>query len=256
MVELKPKQQTKVSSKPKPSKTAMVFYNPVFERIVTVKNKDNNTKFVVSEWTVKLRCGEFYSVQKEKEVEERYRPLQEGQAIKSLTVIPSGKYFNLVSFDLGGEEEPEKQDEGSSQPSFKFDLNPSYLVCLCEDIYPVDENALVELKKKLNQLSRTRKVKLEELENLLLNFQFSNNLSITFKQIGCGYHFLPVSYVLKLFKAGFEQFCVVYGLVYPSGDYVEFKDKPHDYNSLVEVLKKHKVIIDAYKNRYENTKIC
>jgi hypothetical protein len=241
MVELKPKQQTKVSSKPKPSKTAMVFFNPVFERIVTVKNKDQKTKFVVSEWTVKLRCGEFYNIQKEKEVEERYKPLQEGQVIKSLTVIPSGKYFNLVEFNLGGEEEPEKQDEGSSQPS-KFVLNPSYLVCLCEDIYPIDENALVELKKKLNQLSKTKKVKVEELEDKLLNFKFSNKLNLKFSQISYGFNFLPVSCVLKLFKEGFEQFCVVHGLVYPNGEYVEFENKPKDYDSLVELLKKHGVI--------------
>jgi hypothetical protein len=220
----------------------MVFYNPIFERIVAVKNKDQKTKFVVSEWTVKLRCGEFYDIQKEKEVEERYKPLQEGQNIKSLTVIPSGKYFNLVEFDLGGEEEPEVKDEGSSQPSSKFILNPGYLVCLCEDIYPVDENALVELKKKLNQLSKVKKVKVEELQDKLLNFKFSNKLNLKFSQISYGFNFLPVSYVLKLFKEGFEQFCIVYGLVYPNGEYVEFKDKPHNYNSLIEVLKKHGVI--------------
>jgi len=244
MVELKPKQtQPTKTSKPKPTKTAMVFFNPVFERIVTVKEKDKETKYVVSEWTVKLRCGHFFNISKEPEIEKLYQPLQEGQVIKSLTVVPSGKFFNLVGFDLGSEEEPEKHEGSSSN----LVLSPSYLVCLIDDVYPINEEGLKILKKELNKTSKN-KVDLETLKERLMNFQFSNKLNLTFQQIGCGYHFLPVSYVLKLFKAGFEQFCTVVGLVYPNGNFVEFEPRPVDYQTLVEKLKEVGIYVGSKIN--------
>jgi hypothetical protein len=239
MVELKPKTQTTKVSKPeKPSE--IVFWKPKFLGIVLNKQKDQKTSFVVSKWQVTLQVGQFYRHEEEEKVQEQYKPLEEGQTIEKLVVRPSGKFFNLVSFDLGGEEEPEVKDEGSSsEPSL---LNPSYLVCLCEDIYPIDKNALIELRKKLNKLSKTKKVRLEDLEDQLLNFQFSNHLNLTFKQLSSGFHFLPVSYVLKLYKAGFVQFSLVHGLVYPNGVFVEFKNKPKDYNTLLEMLRKLGVV--------------
>ena len=249
MVELKPK--PKVSGKQQFSKPALTFFNPIFERLVTTKStRDSKSKYIVSEWTVKLRCGHFFNVDQEEEVEEKYRPLQEGQVVKSLTVVPSGKFLNLVDFDLGEKEEgePETEEGSPEEPSSKFILNPSYLVCLIETVYPIDQNALVELRKKLNKLSKVKKVKLEELEDRLLNFRFSNNLSITLKQIGHGYHFLPVSYVLKLFKAGFEQFCTAHGLGTPNGEYIPFQPPlPHDYSTLAERLKQHGVIVSEQK---------
>ena len=230
MVELKPNQ---FKVKNKPSKAKMIFYNPVFERVVTIKQKDEKTKYVVTEWTVKLRCGHFFNPEKEQEIYKQYEPLQEGQVIKSLTVMPSGKYFNLVDFDLG--EEP-NDIEGSSE----FKLNSSYLVCLVDDVYPIDNNALKTLKKQINRTSK-KKITLEKLKKLL-DFRFSNNLGITFKQIGYGYHFLPVSWVLKLFKAGFEQFCTVVGLVYPNGDFVKFNPRPINYETLIKTLNQKGVL--------------
>ncbi|MFH8119778.1 MAG: hypothetical protein QXS37_03170 [Candidatus Aenigmatarchaeota archaeon] len=248
MVELKPKQTQPAKTRPRPTKTAMVFFNPVFERVVTVKEKDKNTKYVVSEWTVKLRCGHFYNQSKEQEIEKLYQPLQEGQVIRSLTVVPSGKFFNLVGFDLGSKEEPEKHDEGSSY----LHLNPSYLVCLIDDVYPVDEEGLKVLRKELNKVSK-KKVDLETLKERLMNFQFSNKLNLTFQQIGCGYHFLPVSYVLKLFKAGFEQFCTVVGLVYPNGDFIEFEPRPINYKTLLEKLREFGVLQTVVKGGENET---
>jgi hypothetical protein len=249
VVELKPK--PKVSGK-QFSKPALTFFNPIFERLVTTKStRDSKSKYIVSEWTVKLRCGHFFNVDQEEEVEEKYRPLQEGQVVKSLTVVPSGKFLNLVDFDLGEKEEgePETETEGSpEEPSSKFILNPSYLVCLIETVYPIDQNALVELKKKLNQLSKVKKVKLEELEDRLLNFKFSNNLNLTFQQIGHGFHFLPISFVLRLFREGFEEFCTVHGLLFPGGEFVSFQPPlPHDYETLVSTLKQHGVIVSEQK---------
>jgi hypothetical protein len=71
---------------------------------------------------------------------------------------------------------------------------------------------------------------------MVFSFKFSNNVPIRLAQIGYGYHFLPVSYVLKLFKLGFEQFCTVVGFLFSSGKFIEFEERPKDYQSLLKKL--------------------
>jgi hypothetical protein len=240
---VKPKQKEESGKKTSKTENTITFENPVFERVVLVKEKDKETKYVVTEWTVKLRVGHFFELNKEQEVEKMYEPLAEGQTVKSLTVIPSGKFFNLVNFEVGQPEQveqkkPSNESGGSNineDPQHKFILNPGYLVCLIDDVYPVEDSSVQILKKRINKIYK-KNLSFEQFKEMVFNFKFSNNVPIRLAQIGYGYHFLPVSYVLKLFKLGFEQFCTVVGFVFPNGEFVEFEERPKDYQSLLKKL--------------------
>jgi len=243
MVKLEAKPKEERGEKNSKTENTITFQNARFEKVILVKNKDKDTKYVVTEWTVKLRVGHFFELSKEQEVEKMYEPLAEGQTVKSLTVVPSGKFFNLVGFEVGQPQQVDQKklsnESGGSNnnedPQHKFVLNPGYLVCLIDDVYPVEDSSIRILKKRINRIYK-KNLSFEEFKDMVFSFKFSNNVPIRLAQIGYGYHFLPVSYVLKLFKLGFEQFCTVVGFVFPNGEFVEFEERPKDYQSLLKKL--------------------
>lgn len=211
MVKLEVKGEKK-KEKLKEKSQGITFRKPVFHKIVSVgETEDKKNEYVVSEWII--RVGHFYPKEKREEIEKLYQPLEEGKPVKTLTIRRSGRFFNLVGFELlegSSEEEPSSYD-------------PCYLVCLIDPVYPIDSNKKCKVKVGKNKFLKGTE---------LLNFKFSNDVVLNFKQIGWGYHFLPVRMVMDLFRYGFDQFCTVLGLIKPDGSFIKFSPRPKSFEEL------------------------
>jgi hypothetical protein len=227
----------RTEKKPKPmfeknNNTVITLWEPVFERVVKVEFRQQGSSYVVSEWTCKVRVGHFFKPDQEKEAEKLYEPLQPGDKVKYIKIKPSGKFINLLS--LGP-----KVGSSFEDPTDFFN-EKLFAVCVVEDLYNLDNQFFEDFTREYNK-KYNRNLNWKEIKDKVMNFKVGKT-NINFSQLGYGYHFLPVDFVLKLFRQGFENFCLVHGLFKPDGFYIHFKDgeKPKNYRELVQKIKEFK----------------
>jgi len=146
--------------------------------------------------------------------------------LRNLKVLRSRDgYLTLDQFEVAEGESAPKIFEETELTSF-LSLLAGNVWVVADIIMPMGKSDIRISGKETMTAEDQTKLSLEEKE-------------IQFGPLEAGQKFfLPLEYVAKRFKDGFEQFCLVQGLIV-NGHYFELKRPyPKDYETLIESLKK------------------